>query len=61
MGTCQNRLNEAVLTSNHNLCLKERIFRVVFIRAVFSHVTAIEYMLSTGKLPLRAGFSLASY
>ena len=61
MGTCQNRLNEAVLTSSHNLCLKERIFRVVLIRAVFSHVTAKEYRLSTGKLPLRAGFSLASY
>ena len=54
MGTRQNRLNEAVLTSNHNVCLKERIFRVVLIRAVFSHVTAKECRLSTGKLPLRA-------
>ena len=61
MGTCQNRPNEAVLTSNHNLCLKERIFRVILIRADFSHVTAKEYRLSTGKLPLRAGFSLGSY
>ena len=61
MGTCQNRLNVAVLTSNHNLCLKERIFRVVLIRAVFSHVTAKEYRLRTGKLPPRTGFSLASY
>ena len=61
MGTCQNRPNEAVLTSTHNLCLKERKFRVVLIRAVFNHVTAKEYRLSTGKLPLRTGFSLASF